>query len=200
MSMRRRLTVSGETYTALSSLYSSTAGESWTNKANWMSGDPCTAGWFRVVCVSGEVTELQMQVNKLAGTIPSELGLLIEMTYRFYLYMNSLTGSIPSELGGLSKLVGMMQFESNSLTGSIPSELGSMAEMSHGLYLDGNTTMVEGFFGEESHHISFEEDGDKGKMLLEKMGWTGGPLLLPARGTAEPDAPPKFGWQSSGRH
>ena len=55
-----------------------------------------------------------------------------------------------------------------------------------GLYLDGNTTMVEGFFGEESHHISFEEDGDKGKMLLEKMGWTGGPLGCRGSGITEP--------------
>ena len=41
----RRLTVSGQSYTALSSLYSSTAGALWTTKTNWMSGDPCTSSW-----------------------------------------------------------------------------------------------------------------------------------------------------------
>ena len=41
----RRLTVSGDSYTALSSLYSSTHGASWLTKTNWMSGDPCTASW-----------------------------------------------------------------------------------------------------------------------------------------------------------
>ena len=37
--------VPGLTFTALSSLYSATAGENWYTKTNWMSGDPCTAGW-----------------------------------------------------------------------------------------------------------------------------------------------------------
>ena len=41
----RRLTVSGDSYTALSSLYNSTHGASWLTKTNWMSGDPCTASW-----------------------------------------------------------------------------------------------------------------------------------------------------------
>ena len=118
MLMSRRLTVSGETYTALSSLYSSTAGVLWSNKINWMSGDPCTASWIGVTCSSGSVTELEVQNKNLAGSIPSELGLLSEMTYRFYLYSNELTGSIPSELGALGKLLGYFQFASNFLTGS----------------------------------------------------------------------------------
>ena len=37
--------VSGDSYTALSSLYSSTHGANWTLQTNWMSGDPCTASW-----------------------------------------------------------------------------------------------------------------------------------------------------------
>ena len=41
----RQLTVSGNTYTALSALYSSTAGILWTASTNWMSADPCTAAW-----------------------------------------------------------------------------------------------------------------------------------------------------------
>ena len=41
----RRLTVSGDSYTALSSLYNSTHGASWLTKTNWMSGDPCTVKW-----------------------------------------------------------------------------------------------------------------------------------------------------------
>ena len=45
MSTSRRLTVSGESYTALSALYVATSGAYWNEKANWMNGDPCTAGW-----------------------------------------------------------------------------------------------------------------------------------------------------------
>ena len=45
---RRRLAVSGDSYTALSSLYSSTAGVSWYTKTNWMSGDPCASSWWVV--------------------------------------------------------------------------------------------------------------------------------------------------------
>ena len=36
---------SGNTYTALSSLYLSTDGHNWWTKTNWMSGHPCTASW-----------------------------------------------------------------------------------------------------------------------------------------------------------
>ena len=49
--MSRQLTVSGESYTALSNLYSSTGGAAWTVKTNWMSGDPCTAGWYVIFAV-----------------------------------------------------------------------------------------------------------------------------------------------------
>ena len=60
---RRRLTVSGSTSTALSSLYSSTAGASWNSKTNWMSGDACTASWYGVTCASGEATQLGLVEN-----------------------------------------------------------------------------------------------------------------------------------------
>lgn len=43
---RRRATVSGSSYTALSSLYSSTNGANWITRTNWMNGgDPCTESW-----------------------------------------------------------------------------------------------------------------------------------------------------------
>ena len=39
----RRLAATSSQYTALSALYSSTNGPFWTNKTNWMNGDPCEA-------------------------------------------------------------------------------------------------------------------------------------------------------------
>ena len=42
----RYLAVPPGEFTALSALYSSTEGDSWSNYAQWMSGDPCTNSWF----------------------------------------------------------------------------------------------------------------------------------------------------------
>lgn len=47
----RQLTVPGESHTALSILYSSTGGSTWTLKTNWMVGDPCTAAWYVIQTV-----------------------------------------------------------------------------------------------------------------------------------------------------
>jgi len=56
----------------------------------------------------------------------------------------------------------------------------------HGLYPDENTSMVEEFFGEEPHHISFGKGDNRGELMLEKMGWTEGPLGCRNRGITEP--------------
>lgn len=42
--------------TALTNLYSATAGANWSTKTNWLIGDPCTSAWFGVTCdVTGSV-------------------------------------------------------------------------------------------------------------------------------------------------
>ena len=50
------------------------------------------------------------------GTIPSEIGLLTELTEGLYFDHNSLTGSIPSQIGLLTNLKKSIQFQDNMLS------------------------------------------------------------------------------------
>ena len=74
--------VNGATFTALSALYSATNGDGWSDKDNWMSGDPCTNSWSGITCrnvVEGTKTigQLQRYGNNLVGSLPTELGDLV---------------------------------------------------------------------------------------------------------------------------
>jgi len=69
------------------------------------------------------------KANGFTGQIPSELGLLKNLTY-LYLADNSLSGEIPSELGLLQKLT-YLDFYFNFLTGHIPSELGLLQNLTN---------------------------------------------------------------------
>jgi Leucine-rich repeat (LRR) protein len=65
--------------------------------------------------------------NQLTGTIPSELGNLLNLT-GLYLNDNQLTGPIPVELGRLVNL-NQLSIESNLLNGPIPIELGNLVNL-----------------------------------------------------------------------
>ena len=69
-----------------------------------------------------DLTILNLSGNKLGGAIPAELGDLTNLTI-FYLHNNKLTGPIPAELGNLTDLT-RFYLHTNELTGSIPAELG----------------------------------------------------------------------------
>ena len=62
--------------------------------------------------------------NGLSGTIPSEIGLLINII-EIDIDTNALTGSIPTEFGNLEKIV-LLDLDENKLTGTIPTEFGRM--------------------------------------------------------------------------
>jgi len=80
-------------------------------------------------------TSINLRDSGLAGDIPSELGLLTELT-DLSLSRNLLEGSIPSELGLLTGLQRLVLFH-NNLRSSIPSELGLLTALT-GLRLDEN--------------------------------------------------------------
>ncbi len=56
---------------ALVAFYNSTAGPSWTNKTNWLTGPLAT--WFGVTQTGASVTSLNLPSNKVTGNIPIEL-------------------------------------------------------------------------------------------------------------------------------
>ena len=131
-------------YDALYALYTSTNGTGWNKKCNnWIfsstnsdNSAPCN-GWYGVSCNSQcNVTELNLPLCQLTGTIPSQLGSMTSMIY-LYLNSNSLTGTIPSQLGSMTSMTGLYLY-SNSLTGTIPSQLGSITSMKY-LYLYSNS-------------------------------------------------------------
>ena len=65
--------------------------------------------------------------NGLSGTIPTEMGLLTELTDIDF-DKNALTGTIPTELGNIQNIV-LFELDENALTGSIPTEVGRMTSV-----------------------------------------------------------------------
>ena len=82
-----------------------------------------------------DLTILNLSGNKLGGAIPAELGDLTNLTI-FYLHNNELSGPIPAELGNLRDLT-RFYLHTNELTGSIPAELGDLTNLTI-LYLSNN--------------------------------------------------------------
>jgi Leucine-rich repeat (LRR) protein len=126
---------------ALNALYNSTGGVDWHQKwndvtcgGNWwdlewgeeMTATPCNCNGVR--CSGGHVSEIDMNYNRLTGSIPSELGNLSHLS-TLNLSQNRLTGSIPRELGNLSNLWAL-SLSGNQLCGEIPAELKNLFSLS----------------------------------------------------------------------
>ena len=116
-----------DTVTALTALYLATDGPNWSDNANWMdfSLNPCNAlsYWSGIEGSGTGVIRLNIQAQGLVGTLPTELGLLTDLT-RFSVADEPLVdGTIPSQLG---LLIGLENFkiETVAVTGAIPSQLG----------------------------------------------------------------------------
>jgi len=111
---------------ALVDLYNSTGGSSWIENTVWLETDaPCT--WYGVICENGNVTEILLDSNGLAGTIPTTLEDLSELNY-LNLRLNQLAGSIPPELGNIINLQ-YLNLSDNRLDGNIPDTLGNLAQL-----------------------------------------------------------------------
>ena len=128
---------------ALVALYTQCGGASWTHKANWLaSTHPCDKDhvWYGVTCnaTGFDVTELELNSNSLMGSIPTQLGLLTEMTANVQLSANALTGSVPTEIGLLTKLTEGLYLWGNSFTGQLPSELGQLTALTRSLSVNTN--------------------------------------------------------------
>ena len=80
-------------------LYRATGGAQWINKENWLDPLADCKTWYGVGCNNGQVTQLFLNDNGLAGTLPSELGVLVGMTTHLDLQSDSgdniITGDPP---------------------------------------------------------------------------------------------------------
>ena len=75
---------------------------------------------------------LKLDNNKLTGSIPSQMGLLIFLEYGLSLHSNRLTSSIPTEFGMIGNQNGLqydVTINDNELTGPVPSELGMLSKL-----------------------------------------------------------------------
>ena len=115
--------------------YEATGGPNWYGRPGWLSDAPLE-DWFGIeVDDDGNVIELELYRNNLAGFIPPELGGLASLT-RLQLASNHLSGPIPAELAELSNLQFLGLFN-NDLEGTVPPELGGLANLAQ-LELDRN--------------------------------------------------------------
>ena len=92
----------------LNTIYYSGSGVDWTSQDGWTSAtDICDRqgleNWFGITCDNLQVTGIELQENKFAGTIPSEIrGLSSLQTYD--LNRNAVFGVIPTTIGEATSL------------------------------------------------------------------------------------------------
>ena len=91
-------TVDSPDRAALVVLYDATGGSNWANNRNWLSDMPI-GEWYGVTTDGdGRVIGLDLEKNRLSGSIPVELGTLSNLE-SLSLYNNRLSGVIPAGTG-----------------------------------------------------------------------------------------------------
>ncbi|WP_188464939.1 T9SS type A sorting domain-containing protein [Bizionia arctica] len=116
---------------ALIAFYNATDGANWTDNTSWNTADPVsTWSGVTVEIVAGQdhVTGLVMSNNNLNGTLPLEIGDLLEIREIDLSFHPLLTGSIPATIGNLTFLEAL-SFWDNNLTGTIPPEMGNLTTL-----------------------------------------------------------------------
>ena len=117
--------ISVEECQALVALYESTDGDSWQDNLGWLADEtPCD--WIGVTCQQEHVTELNLANNKLAGSLPAEIGNLTHLT-QLYLEDNQMSGSVPTEIGNLRDLWALRL--SGNLFNSLPEEVFNLRNL-----------------------------------------------------------------------
>ena len=109
---------------ALIDFYNGTGGSNWSRRRNWTSNRPINE-WEGVRTDSNDrVTHLDLNRNRLTGTVPSALGRLTHLQY-LNLSGNQLSGPLPSSVVNLTRMR-EVNLSGNQLRGTIPSSLASV--------------------------------------------------------------------------
>lgn len=86
--------------------------------------DPCDLFRDGPDCIAGRITSVNLRANNMTGTIPTEIGDLLNTTLIDFSH-NSLVGTIPTEFGSINNMQ-VLNLAHNYLTGTIPAELGNI--------------------------------------------------------------------------
>jgi hypothetical protein len=141
---------------ALATLYFSTVGEEWTNcnadpaattcpenqptatrinqdwgcdafSTRWLA-DSHECDWCGNRCNADMcMTEIQIEINNLAGKLPEELTVMTNLT-SIRLEQGNITGAIPNSMAALDQLM-VLDFDFQDLTGSIPEEIYTLSNL-----------------------------------------------------------------------
>jgi hypothetical protein len=119
--------MSGEQRAALVAIYSSLLGSGWQNSNGWLGPTPpCT--WYGISCDnSSSITTLNVTLNSVAGTLPTEIGLIGQLG-QLFIDSNPISGSLPTQIGGLSRLTSTT-FMDTSIHGTLPTQLGRLKRL-----------------------------------------------------------------------
>ncbi len=105
--------------------------------ASWnTTGVPTPCTWAGVTCIGGNVVEIRLGSQGLAGSIPSTVENLSFLT-DLDLSSNSISGSIPPEMGNLASL-SMLLLDGNLLAGEVPTQLQNLGSI-NGIKFEYNT-------------------------------------------------------------
>lgn len=107
-------------YTLACFYYSTSGDEKWKTN-NWLNGDECgSKPWTGIQCSDeGEVTAIVLDNAGLSGTIPIEIGHLVNLQHLILKNNPGLFGWMPTSLGHIHTLSQIGLYK-NSLSGTIP--------------------------------------------------------------------------------
>jgi len=132
----------------LTELYEETAGNLWTNNANWHTTTTICNNWYGVSCTGidgsgfAHVQTLDLDENGLSGEIPASIGSLTFLDY-LALGTNNLYGEVPQELWTIPTLRSVSLYR-NDLSGSLSSDF-SQATGLRSLFVNSNPDLIIDF-------------------------------------------------------
>lgn len=130
-------TLSQIQYDSLKALYDSTGGSNWKSHCNnWVFDNdktkPCINNWIGITCSCTTspctITSLSISQCNLQGSIPTEIGDLLDLNNLIFSDDKGLTGSIPVQLYSLNKLV-VLRLAYCTFTGKIATEVGNLVDL-----------------------------------------------------------------------
>jgi Leucine-rich repeat (LRR) protein len=114
---------------ALEAFYDATDGDTWATNTNWKIAADLN-DWFGITATSSTIVTAitsDMHRNCLAGSIPTDIGALTDLTY-FSVFQNSIGGTIPTEFGQLPNLQ-YLSCALNRIHGTMPTEIGALVQL-----------------------------------------------------------------------